>query len=283
MPQMLKVISIACLVAVFAAAPVAAREDLVRIGITPVFLDDRAAFVQSWGTYLERRLGRPVEFVQRRTYREVTELILDGKLDAAWICGFPFVKNEAQLKLLVVPLYRGEPLYQSYLIVPANDDSTRTMLDLEGKVFAYSDPDSNSGFLVPQVRLLKAGKDPQRFFSRSFFSWAHRDVVRAVADGVANAGAVDGYVWDTLKLHRPDLVNRTRVVQKSEKFGFPPFVARPSLPVEDFAALQSVMLEMGENPKGRALLEDLNLDGFSPGDLDLFDGIRRAARRLSEG
>ena len=281
--QLLEATLIACLFVALAAAPAAGREHALRIGITPVFLDNRAAFVQSWRTYLERRLSRPVKFVQRRTYREVTKLILDGKLDAAWICGFPFVKHEAQLKLLAVPVYRGEPLYQSYLIVPVNDDRTRDMLDLEGKVFAYSDPDSNSGYLVPQVRLLEAGRDPQRFFSRSFFSWAHRDVVRAVAEGVANAGAVDGYVWDTLKLHRPDLVDRTRVVQKSEKFGFPPFVARPSLAAEDFAALQRVMLDMAKNPKGRALLGDLNLDGFAPGHPDLFDGIRRAARRLSEG
>lgn len=282
-PQGLRVVSIACLIAVFAAAPAAGRDDALHIGLTPVFLDNRATFLEAWRAYLARRLGRPVKFVQRQTYREITDLILDGELDAAWVCGFPFVKHEAQLKLLAVPLYRGEPYYQSYLIVPASDDHTRNILDLEGKTFVYSDPDSNSGFLVPQVRLLAAGKDPHRFFSRSFFAWSHRDVVRAVADRVANGGAVDGYVWDTLKLYRPDLVDRTHVVSKSEKFGFPPLVTRRSLAPADFAALQSVLLGMRDNSQGRSLLEDLNLDGFVPGHAGLFDGIRNAARRLSGG
>ena len=249
-----------------------------RIGLTPVFLDGRMQFLAAWRTYLERALGARVSFVQRPTYREVTDLLLTGQLEAAWICGFPYVRNESHMRLLAVPLYANEPLYQAYLIVSSSDEETTRITDLRGRIFAFSDPDSNSGFLDPQVQLLRAGAEPERFFARTFFAWSHRDVVAAVAEGLADGGSVDGYVWDTLRRLRPDLVARTRVVSRSERYGFPPFVVPSSLPEEDFVLLQQVMMGMSEDPSGDKLLTELNLDGFVPGESGLFDGIRRAMR-----
>jgi phosphonate transport system substrate-binding protein len=174
-----------------------------------------------------------------------------------------------------VPLYGGEPLYQAYLIVPSSDERTARITDLRGRIFAFSDPDSNSGYLDPQVRLIRAGESPGRFFARTFFAWSHRDVVVAVAEGLADGGSVDGYVWETLRRGRPELVAGTRVVSRSEQYGFPPFVTRRSLPEADFTLLQRVMTEMSDDPAGSELLRELNLDGFVPGESALFDGIRR--------
>ena len=72
-------------------------------------------------------------------------------------------------------------------------------------MLAYSDPDSNSGFLVPQYEMLRIGVNPITHFRKTFFTYAHRKVVQAVADGVAQGGAVDGYVWETLALRTPAL------------------------------------------------------------------------------
>jgi phosphonate transport system substrate-binding protein len=160
--------------------------------------------------------------------------------------------------------------------VPAADDKTKNITDLEGSVFAYSDPDSNSGYLVSQVQLKKAKIEPSDFFRKVFFTWNHRDVVIAVADGVAQGGAVDGYVWETLALIRPRLTEQTKVVWKSEKFGFPPFVSRKSLSYEDFHRFRRVLMGMEKDPEGKQLLLRLNLDGFVSGEDRLFDGIRNA-------
>lgn len=254
-----------------------------RIGLTPVFLDSQTAFLRRWQLYLQARLGKPVDFVQRQSYREITEMIVHGQLELAWICGFPYVRQREALRLMAVPLFRGAPLYRSYLIVSTHDRATRDLTDLRGKVFAYSDPDSNSGYLVPQVALRRQGIDPERFFSRTFFTWSHRDVVTAVAEGLADAGAVDGYVWETLSSQNPELTGATRVVTKSEEFGFPPIVARRSLPEQHFRILQEVLLGMPDDPDGRSLLEELNLDGFVPGSETLFDTIRAAALRMAKG
>ncbi len=255
----------------------------IRIGLTPVFLDDQASFLKRWQAYLGQRLGVPVTFVQRQTYREISELLLEGRLDAAWTCGFPFVRHAGELRLLAVPLFQGAPFYRSYLIVPDRDRATDGWRDLEGAVFAYSDPDSNSGWLVPQVRLRELGLQPRRHFGRSFFTWSHRNVVQAVADGLADAGAVDGYVWETLGRVAPELQARTRVVARSERFGFPPLVALRALEPARFQRLREALLGMAETEEGRRLLERLNLDGFVPGEPGWYQGIAAHWQELEKG
>lgn len=254
----------------------------VRIGSTAVYLDEHVMFVNAWQAYLEEQLQRHVVFVRRGSYGEILELLERGGVDFAWICGYPYVRYRPQFRLLAVPLYRGKPLYQSYLIVPRTDPETRSLLDLQGKVFAYSDPNSNSGWLVPQQELRTRGIEPGSFFRKTFFTYAHRRVVEAVAAGLADGGAVDGYVWETLARQQPELTARTRVVRKSAEYGFPPFVARRSVPEEMFRRMQQVLLDMSEDSAGRDILVKLNLDGFVAGDDTLYAGIE-ASMRLVNG
>lgn len=254
----------------------------VRIGLTPVFLDDQTAFVNTWRVYLQKHLKRPVVFVQRASYREITDLMRSGKLDFAWLCGYPYVRNKQTMNLLAVPVYQGKPVYRSYLIVPVTDRQSRSVADLRGKVFAFSDPDSNSGFLVPAHELHRLQEKPGTFFSKTFFTWSHRKVVEAVAAGLAQGGAVDGYVWDTLALQHPELTKQTRIVAKSAEFGFPPFVARKAVAPADTAAMQKALLAMPQDEEGAKLLRNLHLDGFVAGNEHMYDSIGRMMRAISE-
>lgn len=250
----------------------------MRIGLTPVFLDYQATFVNEWRDYLQSHLARPVTFVQRGSYREIVDLLREGKLEFAWLCGYPYVNNKNSFRLVAVPLYHGEPLYQSYLIVPGSDKLTQSLSDLHSKIFAFSDPDSNSGHLYTEYTLAKQGNNPSSFFAKTFFTWSHRKVVEAVATGLAQGGAVDGYVWDTLALSHPELTSRTRIVSKSPQFGHPPFVAGSTTTDRDSAALQQVLFHMTQDENGARLLNRLNLDGFVVGNDHLFDSIEKMAQ-----
>jgi phosphonate transport system substrate-binding protein len=256
-------------------------EAAVRIGLTPVFLDDQVGFLAKWRAWFERNLGREVVFVQRGNYREISDLLRAGKIDFAWVCGYPYVRQKAQMRLVAVPLWRGKPLYQSYLIVAANDRQSKSLLDLKGKIFAYSDPDSNSGYLFPQYFLSTHGEQPAQFFARTFFTWAHRKVVEAVGVGLADGGAVDGYVWETLAQVRPDLTAATRIIDRSPMLGYPPFVANRYVPSGEVERLRRVLLDMAAQPEGLDLLRRLNLDGFTAANPGLYDGIGQMADRLA--
>ena len=134
---------------------------------------------------------------------------------------------------------------------------------------------------MPNSLLFRLGKDPASFFRKTFYTWGHRRVVDAVAVGLAQGGSVDGYVWETLKLHHPELTQQTRVAYRSVKYGFPPFVTRSQLPEAEFKQLQDVLVEMKGNRAGRNLLAKLNLDGFQVAAESVFAGIAENMRLLN--
>lgn len=256
----------------------------IRFGLTAVVVRENLQFFDRWADYLSRRIGHPVRFVQRRSYGEISDLLAANEIHLAWICGYPFVRvrDPEYLELLAVPMFRGSPLYRSYIITH-RDNSAQSIEDLAGQVFAYSDPDSNSGYLVPRSILARRGFDPDSFHRLTFFTYSHAETVEAVAKRVADAGAVDSYVWEFLATTRPDLTARTRILMKSGQFGFPPVVVRRDLDPALRGRIQDALLGMADDEEGRALLARLALDGFTTAKPSLYDSIRLLGQRYGEG
>ena len=255
---------------------------VIRFGMTPAFLHDQHALLAEWRVYLEKRMQRPVEFVQRDRYRETMDLLQQQKVDFAWICDYPYLALKDDVRLLAVALNEGRPTYRSYLIVPAKDTQTRSIGDLKGRVFAYADVHSNTGYLSPRFEIKKTGADPARFFKRTFFTWSHRKAIDAVAAGLAQGASVDSYVWDVLNQVRPDITARTRIVWQSPEYGFPPIVAQRDLPAAEILQMQKILMEMKDDAQGRALLERLKLGGFIAGSPRLYDGVADMMRSFGE-
>jgi len=254
-------------------AHASAAAPTLRVGLTAVILADQAAFLARWSEYLSERVGVAVTFVARDSYQAILDLLFAKQLDAAWICGYPYVRHQAQLRLLAVPLYQGRPLYQSYLIRTRGAANLNGWSDLKGRVLAYSDPLSNSGWLVGQAQLRAAGLGPQDL-RRSFFAHGHSNVADAVASGLAQAGCIDGYVWETMHLQKMATVAATQVIWRSDFYGFPPIVVRRDDPNAALALLGQTLLRMHDEPGGQDLLRALNLGGFAKPAPALYDSIR---------
>jgi phosphonate transport system substrate-binding protein len=254
----------------------------LRVGTTPAILHTQHGLLADWRGYMETRLNRPVEIVQRDSYQEAMELLRSEQVDLAWICSYPYVYLRKQVRLLAVPLYRAQPYYRAYLIVSARHPEYQSLYQMRRKIFAYTDPYSFTGYLVPRYQLRKMGEDPAKFFAKTFFTYSHDKLIEAVADGLALGGSVDGYVWDSLGALKPEITRRTLVVSKSPEFGFPPLVARRTLPEADFSALQRMLLAMRHDRQGKELLQRLNLDGFISGNPNLYDGVAEMMRAFGE-
>lgn len=97
--------------------------------------------------YISGKLEIPIEFKQRKTYREVNDLIAENKLDFAFICNGAFLeaRNEIPIEILAVPVVNGKPYYQAYVIV--NEESKISEInELKGKSSAFADPLSNTAY-----------------------------------------------------------------------------------------------------------------------------------------
>ncbi len=221
--------------------------------------------------YLSARLGAPVQLVQRRTYWEVNEMIARRQVDVAFVCTGAYLQQGEQriMSLLVVPQVHGKNTYRAAVIVRA-DSPIASFQGFRGKVFAFTDPLSNTGYLYP-VTLLKAmGTTPDRFFKRTIFTYSHDRSIEAVLDGVVQGASVDEIVLQHAQEKDPSLASRIKVILRSPEFGMPPVVVPVGTPEEKKARLRRLFLEMDRDPAGQKALAKLGIDRFVAPDPHMY-------------
>jgi phosphonate transport system substrate-binding protein len=213
--------------------------------------------------YLSKKLDRPVERVQRRTYSEVNDLVRRGEVDMAFVCTSSYLvgKREFEMQLLAAPQVNGDVTYRAVIIVPS-DSPAQSFNDLRGKVFAFTDPISFSGRVYPTYLLQQAGETPEAFFSHTFFTYSHDDAIKAVATGLADGASVDSLVLDFALKRDPSLLDRIRVIHTSPPFGMPPVVVSPAIRPTLRAQLSDILLGMDQDNDGKAALQSLDYERF---------------------
>jgi phosphonate transport system substrate-binding protein len=241
-----------------------AREKVLRVAVAAM-ISPKETFIyyRELLDYLGKQSGHGVQLIQRKTYDEVNELFPKGEIDLAFICTGPFAasRDKFGFEALATPQVRGQPFYQSYLIVPKNSPYQR-FEDLRGRVFAFTDPDSNTGAMVPRFWLAELGQTPESFFSKTIFTYSHDNSILAVAKGLVDAAAVDGHQWEYFERFSPAYTSKTRVIRKSQPVGGPPLVASARLRGDVRSKVQEIMLSMHTDPEGKRILEKLLIDRF---------------------
>jgi len=226
--------------------------------------------------FIGTRLDRKVRLIQRKTYGEVNELFKTGQVDLAFICSGPYAveKEKYGFEALATPIVRGEPYYRSYLIV--NKTSTyQNLNDLRDKVFAFTDPDSNTGALVPKYWLSKMGETPESFFESFSYTYSHDNSIMAVARALVDGATVDGHKWEYFQAKNPIFSSRTRVIQKSKPFGSPPLVASVALPPQDKDLIKQFVFTMHLDMQGKNILDSLMIEKFVLPDEKWYEPVRQ--------
>jgi phosphonate transport system substrate-binding protein len=183
--------------------------------------------------------------------------------------------------LPAVPLVQGSHFYQSYLIVNKGS-SFNTLKDLRGHTFAFTDPNSNTGKLVPTYWLNELGEQPETFFSRTIYTYSHDNSIMAVSRGLVDGAAVDSLIWEYYQVKEPSFTAHTRVIKKSAPYGIPPLVASGHLPQHDRDRLQQVLLTMHQDREGKKILRELLIDQFIPLKEEWYEPVRQMHEKLAQ-
>lgn len=233
--------------------------------------------------YLAKDLSMPVVLVDRENYNEMNKMIADGGVDIAFVCAGPYVKGHDQLglKLLAMPLVNGKPEYRSYIIVP-KDSPAKSLDDLKGKKFAFTDPLSHSGKQVPTYLLARRKEKPETFFSSVVYTYGHDRSITAVAEMLVDGAAVDSLIWEYMNRSKPSLTARTRIIDISEPYGIPPIVSRHDLSPELKKRVLSSLLNMHKTTEGKAILAGMMIDQFVPGKDSNYNSIRAMDKLFSK-
>ena len=204
---------------------------------------------------LEKDLGVKVKYTTATDYRGTIEALKFGKAQLGHLGPKSYVEastnNYANIEPIAqLQLANGSLGYRSCLIVHADSDIFSPE-DTAGKTFAFNDPNSTSGYLVPSAFfMMEMGIDPQKHFTKVIFSGSHEASILAVANKKVEVASTN--LPDLQQLTRENKVPRggLRVIWVSRLIPNDPIVIRKDMPASLRAAVvESLTTMKARNPE----------------------------------
>ena len=209
---------------------------------------DRLTSQECYRAKIEAELGVPVKLFTPADYDGVIQGLLGGTLDMAWLGASAYAKiyltDPAAVELaLTKQNVDGSTGYYS-IGFARKDSGITSMDDAAGKSFAFADPNSTSGYLVPGAELTEKYGNLQEYFGEVKFSGGHEQTIVGVANGDFDAGVSwadglgnweDGYNSGAFRRAADaGLVDMNDIVEiwKSKLIPEGPMVVRAALPAD---------------------------------------------------
>ena len=258
--RLTRVLAVALLTIAGFATPSAATDPSWPKEITFALLstENSSEITRRWGpilAQLEKDLGIKVKAVNATDYRGTIEALKFKKAEIGHLGPKSYVEASTNNYANVEPiaqlqLANGSLGYRSCLIVHADSDMFSPE-DIAGKTFAFNDPNSTSGYLVPSAFFMtEMNVDPKKFFSKVTFSGSHEASILAVANKKAEVASTN--LPDLQQLTRENKVprNALRVIWVSKLIPNDPIVVRKDMPASLRAAITESLTTMkARNPE----------------------------------
>lgn len=256
----------------------------LRIAVSPTLSQNETinAF-REIALYLGDRLGRSAVVLEKKSYSEINVLLANGGADLAFLANGAYnaYSQVDEIEPLVMQVRFGVPYYYSYIIVP-KDSKAEKIEDLRGKTFAFTDPMSFSGYLVPVYMLKQIGEKPENLFSNYLFTYSHQKALQAVANKVVDGAAIGSHVYCESAEKKDGLADQVKIIAISEKSGTGPVVVRKSLGAENIQILKEAFLHMHEEASLTDALATVLVDYYVEPDETLYEFPRRIIEALSD-
>jgi phosphonate transport system substrate-binding protein len=169
-------------------------------------------------------------------------------MDIGFVCSptYRWLRPNVELLPLPVPVdgrSNGRPVYFGDVVVRSHDRARRVD-DLRGKIWAYNDRNSKSGWFE---MLDQCGPD---FFSQLVASGSHLESIDMVRSGEADAASIDSNV---LRLHG---TTGLRIIESWGPFAIQPAIIRSGVDAGEKRRIAAALLTIHER-------HDLSGFGFS--------------------
>ena len=212
----------------------------------------RYAPLQAW---LEERLGVKVEIATASSYDGIIQAIAADQIEFAYFGSSAYAAAWTETNGGVAPLLtkaRADGSSGYFSLIVTRCDSGITSVDgLEGKVLAFSDPDSTSGYAVPYFNLVKEGYDPETFFRTITFAGNFDAALQGVAQGTFDGASAWANSPENNAMSR--MVSRGMLregeicqIWRSPEITGGPVAARTNLPAGMADDIKQALLDINE-------------------------------------
>ena len=284
------------------ASPVLAQDAIKEFNIGILGgenAQDRLTSNECFRAKMEATLGVPVKLFTPADFDGVIQGLLGGTLDLAWLGASAYAKialtDPEAVEVKLTKLNSNDTTGYYSIGFARKDSGITTMDEAKGKTFAFADPNSTSGYLVPGAELTAKYGALDGYFSEVKMSGGHEQTIVGVANGDFAAGVSwadgvgnweDGYNSGAFrKASDAGLVDMNDIVEiwRSTMIPEGPMVLRTALPQDVKDKATAMTADLWETDKECAY----NVAGgeakdFVPAEATMYDGVL-AARKLQEG
>jgi phosphonate transport system substrate-binding protein len=254
----------------------------LSFGVIPVETQTQTtSTMDGFAAYASKKLGVPLRIFTATEFIGINNALVAGQIHIAWTSPSAYAGSWLDCKGCVEPLVTakdkdGNLGYNSVLIVKA-DSPYKSFEDLKGKTVARTEPNSQSGFLVPTVEFAKMGKPVDQYF-KSPVSGGHTQSVLGVLQGTYDAAFTwttkdDGYGQIRTMIDKGLLKrDQIRVVWESSLVPPPPVIVRADLPADLKAELTKLFVELHtEDMKLAEAVAKGKTQGFVPASHAMYE------------
>jgi len=264
------------------------NERIIRIAVIPA--EDQLAMLEKMKPmfqYIEEKTGCKVKPYIVGDYTAVIEALLNKKVDVALLGPFSYVSAHARDPNIVpfavgVRADTGKTTYHSIIVVSkrAYEMGVKDLESLKkfakNLTFAFVDPKSTSGYLIPKAALLKIGIDPEKDFKKVVFAGGHDAVEFAIKANQVDAGADADVTYNRLLREGKISDKENIIIWKSPPLPGSPWVYRNDLPEDIKEKIREAFYTMPSEyaqTYGKAIK-------FVPAKHEDYVAIEEAAKRL---
>lgn len=224
--------------------------------------------------HLETKLGLKIKTYLGADYAAVVVGMKGGKVDLAYLGPLSYVtaarESGAQAFAKENTIKSGTG--NSGVIVSRADSKIKTTADAKGKTFAFVDPNSASGYLLPMIYFTQTLQvRPEAYFRAVRFGGSHEANIESVIEGEIDVVATDEREIEVaLRDGEIKSAKDLNVLWKSDPIPTAPLVYRKELPASLKAAIRDAVLSF----KDTKALERIGLKGFVAATDRDYDPIR---------
>jgi phosphonate transport system substrate-binding protein len=228
---------------------------------------------ESLAKHLEKKLGIPVKLHTATDYAGVIAAMQFKHVDVAYFGPKSYVEAAARANAEAFVLEVSEDGTMGYhgLIITKKDSGIKNMEDAKGKLWAFTDPNSTSGTLVPTVYFYKVMKiDPEKYFSKVIYSGSHEASIMAVKAGKVDIASTNDLDLDRGNGKQWNADKDFQILWTSALIPGSPMAYRKDLPETLKKAIKEAFLSY-DDKEG---LKKLKLKGYAATDDKTYDPIR---------
>ena len=258
-----------------------AKSGVLRIGFIPA--EDSRAMVRQSQDILDivaKQTGLKIEAFVGSDYNGTIEALRNGHVDVALLGPFSYIlaTTQAPVEAFAVTVIAKtmQPSYKS-IIIAREDSPVKSFDTIKGNTFAFVDPGSTSGYMVPAAAFKKAGITPEKDFKQVMYSGGHDATIVAVGEGKVNAGAVADRIYERGCAKGLADCSKIKVVWQSDQIWNDPVLYRKTLPEDTKKKIRDAFYSVKNLPFG----EMGTVARFDPITDQDYDPLRDIAKTLN--